>query len=58
VEGFDTVVQRIHSIPQQGWLDASNQIKIIKKTILVSDGNGGFIPWVDQSAGNGVTSTM
>ena len=49
VEGFDTVVQRIHTIPQSGWLDGQNQIKIIRHTVLVSDGHGGFTPWVDRS---------
>ena len=48
VEGFDTDVKRIHTIPQSGWLDANNQIKILKHTILVSDGRGGFTPWMDN----------
>lgn len=48
VEGFDTVVQRIHTIPQSGWLDPQNQIKILKQTVLVSDGHGGFTPWMDN----------
>lgn len=50
VEGFDDVVPRIHSIQQDGWLDEKNQIKIIKKTVLISDGNGGFVPWKDSTA--------
>jgi hypothetical protein len=47
VEGFDDVVPRIHSVPQKGWLDPKNEIKIIRKTILVPDGAGGFKEWVD-----------
>lgn len=48
VEGFDDVVPRIHTIPQKEWLDAKNQIKIISKTVLISDGQGGFTPWMDN----------
>jgi hypothetical protein len=47
VEGFDDVVPRIHSVPQQGWLDEKNQIMIIKMTILIPDGNGGYMEWKD-----------
>lgn len=47
VEGFDDVVPRIHSVPQQGWLDEKNQIKIIKMTILIPDGSGGYMEWKD-----------
>lgn len=47
VEGFDEVVPRIHSIPVKGWLKPHDQVKIIKKTILIPDGNGGFKEWED-----------
>ena len=48
VEGMDDVVPRIHSVKQMGWLSEANQIKIIKKTILVPDSRGtGFVEWKD-----------
>lgn len=49
VEGMDDVVPRIHSVPQDGWLDKENQINIIRKTILIPDGQGGFKPWLDST---------
>lgn len=51
--GMDTVVPRIHSTPQVGWLDKEHQIVISKMTILIqekkknSDGNvvKEWVPW-------------
>lgn len=47
VQGMDDVVPRIHSIPQEEWLDRGNQISITKMTILVPDANAPnqWIPW-------------
>ncbi|CAB9498591.1 expressed unknown protein [Seminavis robusta] len=47
VQGMEDVVPRIHTVPQKGWLDQQNQVKIIRKTVLIPDGQGGFKPWVD-----------
>jgi len=49
VEGFDDVVPRIHSVKQDGWLSEENQIKIIRKTILVPDGSGNWVEWKDPT---------
>jgi hypothetical protein len=54
VYGFDTVIPRIHSTPQNGWLDKEHQIQIPKMTIWIqvkkkSDGGEGttkeWVPW-------------
>ena len=46
-DGHDNVkvVQTIHSVPQNGWLDPPNHIKIDRLTILVQDGTGKWVPW-------------
>jgi mRNA-degrading endonuclease RelE of RelBE toxin-antitoxin system len=49
VEGFDTVVPRIHSTPQKSWLDEENRIYIRKMHVLVPDGNGSFRQWKEAS---------
>jgi hypothetical protein len=53
VHGLESVVPRIHSVPQNGWLDKDNQIKIPKMTILIretKETQGGettkeWVPW-------------
>ncbi len=55
VHGMEDVVPRIHSTPQQGWLDKENQIQITKMTILIPEGRGEtkeWVPWT-SSAANG-----
>jgi len=53
--GMDTVVPRIHSIPQNGWLSPKNQIQQLKYTILVpsDDTNNNdeshWVPWMDST---------
>ncbi|KAL3902718.1 MAG: hypothetical protein SGILL_010724 [Bacillariaceae sp.] len=46
-EGHDNVqvVNTIHSVPQNGWLDPPNHIKINQLTILVQDNGGKWVPW-------------
>ena len=48
VRGIEDVVPRIHSTPQNGWLDKPNKIRIPKMTILYKQGddeNEKWIPW-------------
>jgi hypothetical protein len=46
VSGMNDVVPRIHSVPQNGWLDQKNQILIKTMTVLVPTGpNGGWEEW-------------
>jgi hypothetical protein len=53
VQGFDDVVPRIHSIPQNGWLDKDHKIKIMTMTILYKaekeDGKGEWVPWKKET---------
>eukprot|EP00980_Cylindrotheca_fusiformis_P015101 scaffold4166_cov95-Cylindrotheca_fusiformis.AAC.3 len=49
VRGFDDVVPRIHSVPEEGWLSKKNQIKITNMTILYEDDHGKWIPWEKDS---------
>jgi hypothetical protein len=48
------VVQRIHTVPQRGWLDRNNYIKIPSMTLMVPSGDG-WIPWTSPG---GVTVQM
>lgn len=34
---MEDVIPRIHSVPQNGWLDKANYIRIPKLTILIPD---------------------
>jgi hypothetical protein len=50
------VVQTIHSVPQNGWLDSKNHIQINKLTILVQDDMRKWVPWslpVSQDGSHG-----
>ena len=47
VEGMDDVVRRIHSVAQEGWLDRTNQVKIVKMTVMIPDKYSGFKDWLD-----------
>ena len=57
VKGFEgqnsnksNTVMRIHSTPQNGWLNKENQIMIPKMTILITNDNGiTWIPWTSTS---------
>jgi hypothetical protein len=44
----DGTVARIHSTPGIEWLDAKDQIKILRMTIMVPDGSGAYKKWVDK----------
>jgi len=57
--GMDDVVPRIHSIPQTEWLDAKNQIKQLKYTILVPDETkkGAFREWSESRDGLPATTS-
>jgi len=47
VSGMEDVVPRIHSVPQESWLDKKNQVFIKTMTILVPTGPGGaFTEWM------------
>jgi hypothetical protein len=47
VEGMDDVIPRIHSLKQEGWLDRTSQVKIVRMNILISTEDGGFRHWKD-----------
>jgi hypothetical protein len=49
VQGMEDVVARIHSVPQTGPLTADHQIKIIKMTIMIPNGDGGWMEWIDRN---------
>ena len=49
VQGMDDVVPRIHSIPQNGWLDEKYKIKIPSMKVLVPTGpNGSYEEWKES----------
>ncbi|KAL3919735.1 MAG: hypothetical protein SGILL_003603 [Bacillariaceae sp.] len=63
-DGHDNiqVVKTIHSVPQNGWLDAKNHVDIHKLTILVQDEAGKWGPWSlpppDKSSEHGAMLVM